>query len=96
MRSSTAESIYNSDSRYNTNSAGTAQTAKVKISPDLIHWADVIFAMEEKQAIFIKRKFQVEICNKRIITLDIPDYYCFMEPELVELIKSKVSPYLEQ
>jgi predicted protein tyrosine phosphatase len=78
-----------------TKSAGKAYTAKVKISPELIHWADMIFAMEEKQVTFIKKKFQGEICNKRIITLDISDCYYFMEPELVELIKFKVFPYLE-
>ncbi|MGD0756886.1 MAG: hypothetical protein ABR927_17700 [Bacteroidales bacterium] len=96
MRSRSAECIYASNDLHHVRSAGTAQTAKVKVSPELIYWADIIFAMEEKQAIFINRKFNVEIGNKKIINLNIPDCYYFMEPELAELIKSKVSPYLEE
>jgi predicted protein tyrosine phosphatase len=96
MRSRTAEFIYMGSELYNTKSAGTAYTAKVKISPELINWADMIFAMGKKQALVIKRKFQVEIGNKMIVTLNIPDCYYFMEPELIEIIKSKVSPYLVQ
>lgn len=91
MRSRTAECIYASDDLHETKSAGTAYIAKVKISPELIHWAEMIFAMEEKQTTFMKKKFPDETKGKIMITLDIPDCYCFMEPELVELIKSKVS-----
>jgi predicted protein tyrosine phosphatase len=43
MRSRTAESIYNSNSMYNTRSAGTASTTRMKISSELIHRADMIF-----------------------------------------------------
>jgi protein-tyrosine phosphatase len=68
----------------------------VKISPKLIHWADMIFAMEGKQAIFIDRKFRLEIRNKKVINLNIPDCYYFMETELGQLIKSKVPTYLEE
>ena len=96
MRSPTASFVYASIDLHATKSAGTAYTAKVKISPEHIHWADMICAMEEKQVTFIKKKFPDETEKKIMITLDIPDCYCFMEPELVELIKSKVSPYLEQ
>jgi predicted protein tyrosine phosphatase len=78
MRSPTASFVYASIDLHATKSAGTAYTAKVKISPEHIHWADMICAMEEKQVTFIKKKFQGEICNKRIITLDISDCYYFM------------------
>jgi len=91
MRSRTAAFVYASIDLHATKSAGIAHTAKVKISPELIHWADMIFAMEEKQTTYMKKKFPDETKEKIMITLDIPDCYCFMEPELVELIKSKVS-----
>jgi predicted protein tyrosine phosphatase len=49
MRSRTAECIYASDDLHHTRSAGTAQTTKVKVSPELIHWADMIFAWKKNR-----------------------------------------------
>jgi predicted protein tyrosine phosphatase len=45
MRSRTAECVYASTDLHATRSAGTAHNAKVKISSEFIHWADIIFAM---------------------------------------------------
>ena len=48
MRSRTAESIYSDDSRYIVKSAGISKNARVKLSEDLISWADIVFVMESK------------------------------------------------
>ncbi len=78
MRSRTAETIF-SNGLYSSKSAGTAYNAKVKISVELIQWADIIFTMEEKQVKFLIRKFQPEIGIKPVISLDIPDCYYYMD-----------------
>jgi predicted protein tyrosine phosphatase len=95
MRSRTAESVYSSDDRYNARSAGTGKTAKVKVTAEMIKWADIIFVMEEEQELYIKEEFGQEVGHREIITLGIYDTYYFMEPALVDLIKEKVEPYLE-
>jgi predicted protein tyrosine phosphatase len=95
MRSSTAEAIF-SALGYNVRSAGTEKWAKVTLSNEIILWADLIFVMEEKQKVIINSVYADSSKNKRIIILDIPDNYYYMEPELVKLIKSKVEPYMNK
>ena len=77
-------------------SAGTEIGATVSLSNAIILWADLIFVMEEKQKVIIKSIYADASENKKIITLDIPDNYHYMESELVELIKSRVAPYLNK
>jgi predicted protein tyrosine phosphatase len=95
MRSCTAETIYTEEG-YPVRSAGTEIGASVALSKDVILWADLIFVMEEKQKVIIKSIYADSSENKKIIILDISDNYHYMEPELVELIKSRVAPYLNK
>ena len=94
MRSYTAEVIFNSEGLYSAKSAGTERTAKVKVTKDLLLWADIIFTMEEKQAEYIRNEFIEPIRNKKIIVLGIPNNHYFMEPDLIKMINNKVDPYL--
>jgi protein-tyrosine phosphatase len=95
MRSRTAEAIYSADGRHNAKSAGILRGAKVMVTAELIRWSDIIFVMEDEQKYSILEDFPGEIGHREIVVLDIHDYYYFMEPELVELIKIRVSPHLE-
>jgi predicted protein tyrosine phosphatase len=94
MRSCTAETIY-AAMGYSVRSAGIEKWAKVSLSNEIILWADMIFVMEEKQKVIINTEFADAIKGRKIFVLNIPDNYYYMEPELVELIKTKVTPYLE-
>ena len=95
MRSRTAELVYAQNGKYEVKSAGVTKGAKVKVTSELLHWADMIFVMEEEQQKFLLKKFPEDIGFREIIILDIPDTYYIMEPELVDLIKERVAPYLE-
>jgi predicted protein tyrosine phosphatase len=94
MRSRTAESIYSDDSRYIVKSAGISKNAQVKLSEDLIIWADIVFVMENKFKDIIVDLYPIEFISTKIVSLDIPDNYYFMETLLVELIKSRVNSFL--
>jgi len=95
MRSRTAELVYSQNPQYEAKSAGVTRGAKVKVTSELLHWADMIFVMEEEQRKFLLRKFPADIGFREIIILDIPDTYYIMEPELVDLIKTAVGPHLK-
>jgi predicted protein tyrosine phosphatase len=95
MRSRTAEEVFSAENFYSVRSAGTDRKARRKITGRLILWADVVFVMEEEQEIVIREKFPDQAFNKKIIDLDIPDNYYFMDPELADLIKKKVNSFLE-
>jgi predicted protein tyrosine phosphatase len=79
-----------------TRSAGTEPSARIKLTLKTILWADIIFVMEKKHKDRIIQKFGYEIGDCPVIILDIPDDYKFIDPELIEDIKSKVDLYLEK
>ena len=93
MRSCTVETIYTA-AGYQAKSAGTEWSANVPLSNELISWADLIFAMEEKHKVIINSVYADIAANKRIIVLNIPDNYFYMDDDLVVLIKERVGPYV--
>ncbi len=95
-RSPTAETIYKNNTDLNVRSAGTEPTARIKLTAKTILWADLIFVMEKKHKQRMQEKFPFETANKKIIVLNIPDEYQYMDPELVEDIKTKVDSYINQ
>ena len=94
MRSCTAETIWSADRRYKVRSAGTSPTATKQVTPELLRWADKIFVMEKMHEKFIRQSFPGTDISEKLIVLDIPDYYYYMEPELIDLLHKKVDPYL--
>ena len=93
-RSPTAEQIYKNKPGIRVKSAGTASSAKIRLTAKAILWADLIFVMEKKHKQIIMENFSFEAEEKSIIILDIPDDYQYMDQELIEEIQTKVEPYL--
>ncbi len=77
-----------------TRSAGTSRHAKHTISNKDVAWADLIFVMEQKHKQNIKEKFSKQLQHKKVIMLDIPDDYHYMDEALIEILKSALIPYL--
>lgn len=94
-RSPTAEAIFKDHNIYNAKSAGVSSSARIRLSEKMIAWADLIFVMEKNHKQRIKELYGDSLANKEIIVLDIDDDYQFMDPELIEIIKLSVRPYLE-
>ncbi len=94
-RSPTAEAIYKNEPGISARSAGTEPSAKIKVNGKLIEWADLIFVMEKKHKQRLFQKFPLETSHKKIVVLNIPDEYKYMDEELVESIVTSVPPYLE-
>ena len=94
-RSPTAEKIYAKDPRMNVRSAGTSPKAKKTVNAKDIAWAELIFVMEYKHKERLKTAFGKLLQYKKIIVLDIPDEYQYMNETLVELLQSSVEGYLK-
>lgn len=94
-RSRTAEEIFNNFNGYIVRSAGTEDGARVKVTDGHIGWADLIFVMEKKHIRRLKDKFGFLLSEKKVINLDIPDDYRFMDEELIDILKSRVSEYID-
>ncbi|WP_199621427.1 low molecular weight protein tyrosine phosphatase family protein [Paenibacillus alkalitolerans] len=94
-RSLTAEKIFSVLSSYEVRSAGTEEGARVKVTQGHIGWADVIFVMEKKHMRRLRGKYNHELHKKKVICLDIPDDYGYMDEDLIEILKSRVSEQIE-
>jgi predicted protein tyrosine phosphatase len=94
LRSPTAEQVFADWPGVETQSAGLGNEAGTPVSPELLAWADLIFVMEKAQRSKLSSKFRAHLGGKRIICLDIPDDYGYMEPALVELLRTKVPRFL--
>jgi len=90
-RSPTAEAVFSGSPGIRVSSAGTAADADCPVSGDLMEWADLVVVMESRHARQIRKQFAPMLKNKRIVSLDIPDRYSFMQPELVEQLHEKAS-----
>src|SRR5690349_9304784 len=96
LRSLTAEQIFKKDPRFSVRSAGTASDALRKITGADLNWADFIFVMEKKHQEIIQERFPTQSSGKKLICLDIPDEYPFMDEELVRILEESVSEYLKE
>ena len=63
------------------------------MSPEIIEWADVIFVMENRHRKKLSKMFRPHLKNKRIVCLDIPDEFEYMDPVLIRLLKVKVGAF---
>lgn len=94
-RSPTAEALFKNHPRYKARSAGTENTARIKITAGHLGWADVIFCMEKKHAARIAERFPAELGDKPLLVLRIPDEFEFMDPALIELLRSALSARID-
>lgn len=75
-------------------SAGLSADAENPVTPELLEWADVVFVMEKKHRAKLAAEFREHLGRARVVCLDIPDQYRFMDPALVELLKRKMARFL--
>ena len=94
LRSPTAEQVFADWPGVETQSAELGNDAGNPVSPELLAWADLIFVMEKAHRAKLAQKFRRYLGGKRVICLDIPDEYAYMDPVLVQLLQQKVPRFL--
>lgn len=95
LRSPTAEYVANQYDGVYADSAGLASDAITVLSSEQVATADIIFVMEKHHLKKLKSKFGKYLNNKKVVSLDIPDNYQCMAPELIELLNQKMVPHLK-
>ena len=95
-RSPTAERIFSSCAGVECDSAGLSPDAENPVTAELVEWAQTIFVMEKAHRAKLSARFGRSLRNKRVVCLDIPDKYQFMDPALVKLLEAKVTPLLRR
>ena len=94
LRSPTAESVFGQRADLEVASAGLAPDAEEPVTPELLDWAEIIFVMEKRHRAALSRRFRRHIRHARILCLDIPDDFDFMDPRLVALLNARAGPHL--
>lgn len=94
LRSPTAEQVFSARADVEVTSAGTNNDAENPISPELIDWADLIVVMEKAHRTKLRKRFRASLGSKRLICLDIPDDFEFMDPMLVKLLQARLAKHL--
>src|SRR5262245_61844196 len=94
MRSPTAERIFSKRTDLEVRSAGTASDALARVNQQMLNWADLIFIMDDQQRRSLRRRFAGHPALDRLICLEIPDEYTFLQPELIALLQTRTAPHL--
>lgn len=94
LRSPTAEAVFSEHPSVDVDSAGLNNDAEMPLSVEQIEWADLILVMEKAHRRRLNRKFSKALGGKRIVALNIPDDYDYMDPALIDLLKQRCAPYI--
>ncbi len=96
LRSPTAEQVFGDWPGVATASAGLSADADAPLSTELVEWADLIFVMEAQHRRRLSTRFGPSLRDKRVICLDIPDDYDYMDPALIRRLHERVDRHLPE
>lgn len=94
LRSPTAETVFAQMPGIEALSCGTNRDAETPLTGDLVQWADVILVMEKFHRQKVAQRFPELLKEKRLVCLDIPDHYDYLQPELIALLQRRVAKVL--
>ena len=95
-RSATAERVFQKRRDLDVRSAGTSPDALARVNALMLEWADVVFTMDPQQRAALEQMFPGHPGLERVVCLDIPDRFTFLQPELVTLLEERVAEHLAQ
>ena len=87
LRSATAANLF-AKKGWNTRGCGSEEYALIRLSKNLIAWADKIFFMQKSnylaaQFTFRQHEDALEVLRRKAIVLDIEDSFPYNHPELI-------------
>ena len=94
LRSPTAEHVFSQYPNIEARSAGFNNGAVDPLAPEHFDNVDIVFVMEKAHRNKLSKRFKTHLGKARIICLNIPDAFEFMQPELITLLKARVTPHL--
>ena len=95
-RSATAERVFSKDPRLDVRSAGTSDDALVQVNAHMLAWADLLFVIDDGQERALLARFANDPALERLVNLEIPDDFPFLDPELVRLLQNRANPHIDK
>ena len=96
LRSPTAEQVFSAYPDLEVASAGLNHDSDNPLTVELVEWAEIIFVIERTHRIKLSNAFGRVLGRKRVICLEIPDKFEFMQPELISLLQAKVPKHFRR
>ncbi len=94
LRSPTAEHVFASWPAIKVDSAGKNHDACNPLTAEQVEWSDVIVVMAKTHKNKVQQHYRKWLNGKRVVCLDIPDEYEFMDEQLVRLLQAKMRRFL--
>ena len=94
QRSPTAERVFSGRTDLEVASAGLAPDAEEVVTPEMLEWAEVIFVMEKRRRVTLQRRFGLYLRHAKVVCVDIPDRFEFMDRDLVGRLRHSVKTIL--
>jgi predicted protein tyrosine phosphatase len=94
LRSPTAEKVFSGIPGLEVDSGGLSEDAETPLSSDQVVLADIIFVMEKRHRALLTKRFGSRLRGKKIVCLDIPDKYQYMDPLLVSRLRVVVPKHI--
>ncbi|HVJ63322.1 MAG TPA: low molecular weight protein tyrosine phosphatase family protein [Tahibacter sp.] len=94
LRSPTAEQVFANWPGIETASAGLNKGADNPVTPELLEWAQLIFVMERRHRSKLSGQYRKHLAGKRVVCLEIPDEFDYMDPGLVRILEVVVPRHL--
>ncbi len=95
-RSPTAERLFAGDPRLLVRSAGVSEKSRRRVRASDLAWADLVLVMERKHAARLRAALPGCDHDALIVSLEIPDEFELMAPELIELLLVAVEEPIER
>jgi len=95
-RSLTAEKVFAGVPGWQVRSAGTEDSARIKVTAGHLGWADVVVVMEKRHKERLQQKFPEEFAAKKFVCLFISDDFEFMDELLVAELKKRMRKYFTE
>lgn len=96
LRSPTAERVFAGRPGLEVACAGLAPDADEPVTAEALDGVDLVLVMERAHRARLNRRFGKHLRGTRVVCLDIPDDYPFMDPELVALLQARAGPHLDR
>ena len=90
LRSPTAETVFANIPDWEVRSAGLNHGADIPLSKEDVEWANYIFVMESAHKKKLQTKFRQSLKNQKVICLNIPDNYQYMDEALVSIFRQRI------
>jgi len=89
-RSLTAERIFAAVPGWAVRSAGTENSARIKVTEGHIGWADTIIVMEKRHKQRLEQRFSEAMAGKQCVCLFIADDFDLMDEALISELREKM------